>query len=100
MKSLIISILITLFLVLAIPSSQAATVTIYPDGSRTVNLATYDLGTNYYHAQVDFTASGVDYITVINPVGNAFAWGYVERDGYGNKYLYISDDGYNYYYCP
>ncbi len=95
MKTLLTSILITLFLILAIPLSHATTVAVYPDGTKTVNLS----GATY-HAQVDLTAAGVDYITIIGPKGNAWAWGYVEYDYCGNKYLYVSDDGYNFYYCP
>jgi len=98
MKKLLILSLTTLLLTLVtFTSSQAATVAVYPDGTHTVNLATYNLGTPY-HAQVDFTAGGVDYITVINSAGDAFAWGYVEYDVLGNEYLYVSDDGYSYYY--
>ena len=97
MKKLITTILITLFLSFPL-LAQAGTVASYPNGAYTVNLATYDLETSY-HAQIDFTADA-NYITIINSYGNAFVWGFVEYDAYGNEYLYISDDGYNFYYCP
>lgn len=96
MKKFIILALITMFLAIG-PPAHSSTVSVAPDGSVIVNLTTYDLNAPY-HGEVVFTADGNDYMTAINHCGNAFAWGYVEYDYWGYSYLYVSDDGYNYYY--
>lgn len=96
MKNLVVLILATMFFATG-SICHSGTVAVVPDGTEIVNFATYDLNATY-HAQVVITAYGNDYITLMDCYGNAYAWGYVNYDYYGNNYLYVSDDGYNYYY--
>lgn len=96
MKNVIVLILATMFLTIG-SIGHSGTVAVAPDGTKIVNFTTYDLNAPY-HAQVVITAYDNDYITLMDRYGNAYAWGYVEYDYYGNSYLYVSDDGYNYYY--
>ena len=97
MKKIIALVLSVLFLSVAGPACSQTRSTA-PDGAAIVNFSNSDMNASY-HAQVVITPRDNDYITLINRYGNAFAWGFVEYDGYGNKYLYVSDNGYNYYYC-